>query len=85
MNSDVTGCEQLVVRGRERETDRVVLDELVEAGLVDGDRATAQTLDLGRVHVHTHHVVTKMSKADRGHQAHVARADDADWRPSLRH
>ena len=81
----VTGCEQLVVRSRERETDRVVLDELVEAGFVDGDRATAQALDLGRVDVHAHHVVTKMGKADRGHEAHVARADDADWRPSLRH
>ena len=33
---DVAGVEQLVVGGRERQPRRVVVDELVEAGLVDG-------------------------------------------------
>ena len=70
--------EQLVVGGREGEPRRVVVDELVEAGLVDRHLARLEALDLRRVDVHAHDVMAEVREADRRDEPDVAGADDAD-------
>jgi hypothetical protein len=57
---------------------RVALDEGIKARLVNGNIAAVQALDLGRVHVDTHHVVACIRKAGPGHQPYVAGTKNSD-------
>ncbi len=67
------------VRG-EREPARldVAADHRLEAGLVDGDPALLQDVDLARIHVEAQDVVAHFREAGAGDQADVARADHRD-------
>jgi len=75
---DMAGVEQLVVGGREGQPRRVVVDELIEAGLVDGHVALLKALDLRRVDVHAHHVMAEVRETGRRDEPDVACADNAD-------
>jgi hypothetical protein len=63
---------------REVQATAMVLHQLGEAGLPDGDVAPLEALDLLRVDVDAPDVVAELREACRGDQADVARADDAD-------
>jgi hypothetical protein len=56
----------------------VLADDLVEAGLVDGDLAAVEGVDLGDVDVDADHVVAEVGEAGAGDEADVARSDDCD-------
>ena len=54
------------------------LDELLQAEFDDRDHASTEALDLGRIDVGAHHLVTHVGETRPRGQAHVARADDSD-------
>ncbi len=74
----LTEAHTITDLGAELETVRldVVCDQRLETRLVDRDFALAQAVDLGRIVVHTHHMVADLREARSGDQPHVSRSDD---------
>ena len=56
----------------------IALDESVQPRLVNRYLAALESLDLGRIHVHAHHVVAGIREAGASDETHVARAEDGD-------
>jgi hypothetical protein len=54
----------------------VVLDERIEAGLVNGDVPAIQTLDLARIDVHANHMIARISEAGTRDEPDVSRAEN---------
>ena len=59
----------------------VLVQQLLEAGLVDGTLPLTQRRDLLRVHVDADDGVPRIREADAGHQTDVARPDHHDAHP----
>ena len=55
--------------------DEVVLEHLLQTGLVDRDVAAAEPRDPLLVHVADHHVVPHLRETRSGHEAYVAGAE----------
>jgi hypothetical protein len=66
---------------RETQTPRrhVVLDHLLQAGLVNGYDARLQLGDLAFVDVEAKHVVAEVGKAGAGHESDVTGSDNSDF------
>src|SRR5262249_190463 len=56
----------------------VAADDLVQAGLVDGNLAAVERLDLALVDVTADDVVPEIAQAPAGHEADIAGADHCD-------
>ena len=55
------------------------LDQTIaEAGLMNGDLATIQALDLARVDIDAHHMITRIGETSPSDQAHVSGAENRD-------
>src|SRR5206468_1418643 len=63
---------------RERHPLAVPLQQVLEPGLVDRDRAALELLDPLRDDVAQHDLVAKLGEARPGDETHVPRAEDAD-------
>ena len=70
--------ERVGERRREVHAVLVLGQELLEPGLPDGHHAALEAIDLGLVDVDAPDVGAQLREADRGDEAHVAGADDAD-------
>ena len=55
---------------------RVALDQRIEPGLVNGDLAAIQTLDLACVDVDTNDMIARIGQAGARDEAHVAGAEN---------
>jgi hypothetical protein len=53
-------------------------DNVVEAGLVNGNLARLQKCHTSGIHVKAHNVMTQIGEAGAGYQPNVARSDNGD-------
>ena len=79
-NSRRVRVQQLVHVGREGEALDVLLEQLGQAGLVDGQLAAAEHVDLLLDDVADHDLVAELGEAGGGHQTDPADSDHADRR-----
>src|SRR5262249_108768 len=56
----------------------VLLDQLLQARFINRNATLFEQFDLGRVAIHTHHVVAGLGKAGAAHQADVAPSNHTD-------